>query len=303
MVLLSLNSPHCIHVLSWGDQILAKHSRYVSPLLSRRQGSPSIYWQCSALPAAQDAVSCLCSMGALPAHGQLAVHLQSKVFLRRPALQMVGTEYILVPGVTPPWLQDLALPLCWTSWYSCQSVSSTYWGPSGWWHDSLVCQPLLSVLYHFVEVFAHIFCTLSLHPGHQWCYETGPCISPCGAQLVAGLYLDFVLLITNNPLDHLSLPSFRVLFLLKYDFNQELLLHPCRPPVTTAWLPAHGNGEFLNLEEVILKYQLSFLDPSLWGCTPWGSFKLIREKSKICSHGAEDHKIVEWKYGLGWKAP
>lgn len=50
-------------------------------------------------------------MGALLAHGQLAVRLRSKVFLHRPALQMVGPECVLVPGVTPPWLQDLALPL------------------------------------------------------------------------------------------------------------------------------------------------------------------------------------------------
>lgn len=155
MALLSLNSPHCIHVLSWGAQILAKHSRYVSPLLSRRQGSPSIYWQCSALPAAQDAVSCLCSMGALLAHGQIAVHLRSKDFLRRPALRMVGPECVLVPGVTPPWLQDLALPLCWTSWCSCQFLQPievpldggmTLWYVS---HFSQFCIILLKFLHTY----------------------------------------------------------------------------------------------------------------------------------------------------------
>ena len=62
------------------------------------------------------------------------------------------------------------------------------------------------------------------------------------------------------------------IFHLGHLFSQELLIHPCRPPVIFAWFPAHQDRSFLSLEAVILEYWLTFLDSSsLQSCNPWDS--------------------------------
>lgn len=56
-------------------------------------------------------------------------------------------------------------------------------------------------------------------------------------------------------------------------FSRELLVHPHRP-VTFAWFPAHCDGPFLSLEEVILEYQTGLLDPVCSpGLSPIGFFQ------------------------------
>jgi len=45
-------------------------------------------------------------------------------------------------------------------------------------------------------------------------------------------------------------------------FTQKLLVHPCRPPATFAWFPAHQGELFLSLENVILENQPAPLDSS-----------------------------------------
>lgn len=55
------------------------------------------------------------------------------------------------------------------------------------------------------------------------------------------------------------LPSF-VFFLLVSEFSQELLVHPCSPPATTACFPGSGDGSFLSLEDMNHYNQLGMLD-------------------------------------------
>lgn len=51
----------------------------------------------------------------------------------------------------------------------------------------------------------------------------------------------------------MSLLASPVCFLFMFQFNQELLAHPWRPPATSVWFPTPGGGPFLSLEEAILE--------------------------------------------------
>lgn len=90
---------------------------------------------------------------------------------------------------------------------------------------------------------------------------------------------------------HLTLLPLPVPFPFIFQFSQELLAHPGRPPATFASFPAHQDGSFLSLEELILEDQLSCLHiSSLHDSYPWYS-KQDPEQAKV-SIPEENNHIV-----------
>ena len=96
--------------------------------------------------APQDPIGLLGTQGTLLAHGQPIVHQDTQVPLRRPALQQVVPKPLLMHGVVPPQVQDLALalvephqvPLC----PDLQPIQVTLNGSTAFWciyHTSRFC--------------------------------------------------------------------------------------------------------------------------------------------------------------------
>jgi len=65
----------------------------------------------ASVDAAQDTVCFLGCKCTLPAHGELLIHPYPQVLLRSAALEPLSTEPVLVFGITPTHVQDLALGL------------------------------------------------------------------------------------------------------------------------------------------------------------------------------------------------
>jgi len=57
-----------------------------------------------------------------------------------------------------------------------------------------------------------------------------------------------------------SLLAPRLCFLFAFEFNQELLVHPCRPLANLAQLPACVDGLSVSLEDVVLEKEPTLLD-------------------------------------------
>lgn len=71
-----------------------------------------------------------------------------------------------------------------------------------------------------------------------------------------------------------------------FEFGQELLVHPCRPPSTFTRLPLYGNMLLSSLEKMILQYKLAFLaSSSPHGLTPGNSYssKQIFDEAEVYS--------------------
>lgn len=91
---------------------------------------------------------------------------------------------------------------------------------------------------------------------------------------------------------HLTLLLLPVPFPFIFQFSQELLAHPGRPPATFASFPAHPDGSFLSLEELILEDQLSCLHiSSLHDSNPWYSSKQDPEQAKVCIPEENKHIV------------
>lgn len=115
----------------------------------------------------------------------------------------------------------------------------------------------LALIFHHLPFAAAVSVKaplVDLHIPQQIQVQTGfgfPNLIPSGSDTVSTFFLG-----------HLSLLASPVCFLFMFQFNQELLAHPCRPPATFIWLSAPGAGPFLSLEKVILENQPVLLDSS-----------------------------------------
>jgi len=84
-------------------------------------------------------------------------------------------------------------------------------------------------------------------------------------------------------------PFFHLLhaFFLCFEFCWEFLVHPCRSPTASAWLPTHWDGLFSSMEEVILEKPIISSGPSRLSriTYPSDSSKQIPKQTKFCSLG------------------
>ena len=126
-----LESLQCTHLSCTGEPRAGPSTPGVaSPLLSRGKGSPLSAG--SALPnAAQGTIHLLCCKGTLLPHGQFGVYWDLQVPFCRAAFQLGSPQHVLVHGVVPSQMQDLALHLVEPHEGSCQHVSPACGGPSG----------------------------------------------------------------------------------------------------------------------------------------------------------------------------
>lgn len=68
-----------------------------------------------------------------------------------------------------------------------------------------------------------------------------------------------------------------------YEFVQELLVHPSRPPDIFTLLPFPWDALLLSSEEVIFQYQPVFFGSSSLKCSiPWSFTKKIPDEAKVC---------------------
>lgn len=97
--------------------------------------------------AAQDTSSLLSSKGGVLAHTQLGVYQDSQVLFGQAASQLGAPARASAWGCASPGAGLGSSPCC-SSWGCGLPISPSCPGPSGWLHNPLVYQPLLTVLSH-----------------------------------------------------------------------------------------------------------------------------------------------------------
>ncbi|KAK4811113.1 LOW QUALITY PROTEIN: hypothetical protein QYF61_016399 [Mycteria americana] len=106
----------------------------------------------------------LCHKGTLLAHIQLSIHQDTQVFFCKAAFQLVGPQPVLVHGIIPPQVQDLALPLVELHEVPPISplvevplnVSTTIWYISNYSHFSMICRLAEGSLCPIIQVMNEV---------------------------------------------------------------------------------------------------------------------------------------------------
>jgi len=139
MALLWTCSNTSLSFLCWGLQSWMQDSRWG---LTRAKGQNPLPHPAghASLDASQDTVGFLGCRCTLLAHVDLLIHRYPQVLLLSAALKPLSAQPVLVFGITPTYVQHLALGLV-ASCGSCRPTSAACQGPSEWHPFPAACQP------------------------------------------------------------------------------------------------------------------------------------------------------------------